>query len=100
MKSRWMLLGAAALMMPACAWAADQYPIQVVPVGKGPYSFPQGYRTDFNKVQIMVTEKLSPNLYILHGNAGVDTAHPDSSGGRMAVLFGDDGVFLVDSENK
>ena len=100
MKSRWMLLGAAALLAPACAWAADQYPIQVVPVGKGPYTFPQGYRTDFNKVQILVTEKLSPNLYILHGNAGVDTAHPDSSGGRMAVLFGDDGVFLVDSENK
>ena len=99
MKSRWMLLGAAALMaVPAMAWA--QYPIQVVPVGKGPYSFPPGFRTDFSKVQILVTEKLSPNLYILHGNAGVDTAHPDASGGRMAALFGPDGVFLVDSENK
>ncbi len=95
----WLLLGAAALAaIPAVA--QDKYPIQVVPVGKGPYTFPPGYKTDFSKVKIMVTEKLSPNLYVLHGNAGVDTAHPDSSGGRMAVLFGPDGVLLVDSENE
>jgi cyclase len=100
MKSKWMLLAAAALMMPPSAWAADEYPVQVVPPGKGPYTFPPGFRTDFSKVQILVTGKLAPNLYILHGNAGVDTAHPDASGGRMAVLFGPDGVLLVDSENK
>jgi len=93
-----LLLLAAMASVPALA--QDKYPVQVVPVGKGPYTFPQGYKTDFSKVQIMVTEKLSPNLYILHGNAGVDTAHPDSSGGRMAVLFGPDGVLLVDSENE
>ena len=93
-----LLLLAAMSAVPALA--QDKYPVQVVPVGKGPYTFPQGYKTDFSKVQIMVTEKLSPNLYILHGNEGVDTAHPDSSGGRMAVLFGNDGVLLVDSENE
>jgi glyoxylase-like metal-dependent hydrolase (beta-lactamase superfamily II) len=95
-----LLGGIAVLALATAAWAADTYPIQVVPVGKGPYSFAPGYKTDFSKVKIMVTEKLSPNLYILHGNAGVDTAHPDASGGRMAVLFGPDGVLLVDSENK
>jgi cyclase len=101
MKRAWLYLGAAVLAaVPAMVWAADTYPIQVVPVGKGPYTFPPGYRTDFSKVKIMVTEKLSPNLVILHGNDGVDTAHPDASGGRMAVLYGDDGVLLVDSENK
>ncbi len=101
MKRAWLYLGAALLAAaPAIVWAAETYPVQVVPVGKGPYNFPQGYRTDFSKVKIMVTEKLSPNLVILHGNEGVDTAHPDASGGRMAVLYGPDGVFLVDSENK
>ncbi len=101
MKRNWMLLGAAAMVaIPAMVWAADQYPIQIVPVGKGPYTFPQGFRTDFSKVKIMVTERLSPNLVILHGNDGVDSGHPDASGGRMAVLYGSDGVFLVDSENK
>ena len=48
----------------------------------------------------MVTEKLSPNLVVIHGNEGVDTAHPDSSGGRMMAMYGPDGVLLVDSENK
>ena len=101
MKHAKLLLAAAAMLAaPAMVWAADQYPVQVVPVGKGPYNFPPGYRTDFSKVKIMVTEKLSPNLVILHGNEGVDTGHPDASGGRMAVLYGPDGVFLVDSENK
>ena len=95
-----LLGGIAVLALASAAWAADTYPIQVVPVGKGPYTFAPGYKTDFSKVKIMVTEKLSPNLFILHGNAGVDTAHPDASGGRMAVLFGPDGVLLVDSENK
>jgi glyoxylase-like metal-dependent hydrolase (beta-lactamase superfamily II) len=49
---------------------------------------------------MMVTEKLSPNLVVIHGNEGVDTAHPDASGGRMVALYGPDGVLLVDSENK
>ena len=101
MKRSWLWLGAAVLAaVPAIVWAAETYPVQVVPVGKGPYNFPQGFRTDFSKVKIMVTEKLSPNLVILHGNEGVDSAHPDASGGRMAVLYGPDGVLLVDSENK
>ncbi|HWY62472.1 MAG TPA: MBL fold metallo-hydrolase [Rhizomicrobium sp.] len=101
MKRTWLLLGAAAVAaLSASAWAADKYPIQVVPVGKGPYTFPEGYKTPWDKVQIMVTEKLSPNLYVLHGNAGPDSGHPDASGGRAAVLFGPDGVLMVDTENE
>jgi glyoxylase-like metal-dependent hydrolase (beta-lactamase superfamily II) len=88
------------LLAATPAMAQDKYPQELVAPGKGPYSFPDGYRTDFSKVEMMVTAKLAPNLYIVHGNAGVDTAHPDGSGGRMAVLFGPDGVLLVDSQNK
>ena len=100
MKRTWLMLGVAAMVaVPAMVWAADQYPIQVVPVGKGPYTFPQGYKMPWDKIQIMVTEKLSPNLYILHGTAGLDAGHPDASGGRAAVLFGPDGVLMVDTEN-
>ena len=47
-----LLLLAAMAAVPALA--QDKYPVQVVPVGKGPYTFPQGYKTDFSKVQIMV----------------------------------------------
>src|SRR5580700_11002346 len=68
------------------------YPITVVPPGKGPYQFPQGYQTPWDKIEMLVTEKLAPNLYSLHGSAGLDPAHPDAAGGRVAVLFGSDGV--------
>ena len=46
-----------------------------------------------------VTEKLAPNLYSLHGSAGLDPTHPDAAGGRVAVLFGSDGVLMVDTED-
>lgn len=76
------------------------YPITVVPPGKGPYQFPQGYQTPWDKIQILVTEKMAPNLYVLHGSEGLDPAHPEGSGGRIAVLFGSDGVLMVDTGNK
>ncbi len=47
----------------------------------------------------MVTEKLSPNLYVLHGHGSGCALYPDGSGGRVAVLFGADGILMVDSEN-
>ena len=100
MKRALLFAGVAAMgILSAGASASDKYPIIVTPPGKGPYTFPDGYKTPWDKVTITVTEKLSPNLYVLHGNAGVDAGHPDASGGRMAMLFGDDGVLLVDSEN-
>jgi cyclase len=95
-----LLAGIAAVgILSMGAWAAEKYPVQVVPVGKGPYNFPDGYRTPWDKVTIQVAEKLSPNLVTLHGNEGVDNGHPDASGGRVAVLYGPDGVFMVDTEN-
>src|SRR5580698_5265834 len=86
--------------LSACAWAQEPaYPITIVPPGKGPYQFPQGYQTPWDKIEMLVTEKLAPNLYILHGSAGLDPTHPDAAGGRVAVLFGSDGVLMVDTED-
>jgi len=76
-----------------------RYPITLVPPGKGPYQFQPGYQTPWDKIQVLVTEKLGPNLYSLHGSAGLDPAHPDAAGGRVAVLFGPDGVLLVDTQD-
>src|ERR1700693_4912730 len=75
------------------------YPITVVPPGKGPYQFPQGYQTPWDKIEMLVTEKLAPNLYSQPDTAGLGAAHPDAAGGRVAVLFGSDGVLMVDSQD-
>jgi len=103
MRQGWLLLMGLAMMsfLGACAWAqGGGYPITLIPPGKGPYSFPQGYQTPWDKIQIVVTEKMAPNLYILHGSEGLDPAHPEASGGRVAVLFGSDGVLMVDTGNR
>ncbi len=76
------------------------YPITLIPPGQGPYTFPAGYQTPWDKIQIRVTEKMSPNLFVLHGSEGLDPAHPDASGGRALVLFGPDGVLMVDTQNR
>src|SRR5438132_11285792 len=78
----------------------SEYPITVIPTGKGPYTFPEGYQTPWDRIDIRVTEKMSPNLFVLHGSQGLDPAHPDASGGRAMALFGPDGVLLVDTENR
>src|SRR5580700_3702436 len=84
----------------ANVWAQEPgYPITVVPPGKESYQFPPGYQTPWDKIEMLVTEKLAPNLYSLHGSAGLDPAHPDAAGGRVAVLFGPDGVLMVDTED-
>jgi glyoxylase-like metal-dependent hydrolase (beta-lactamase superfamily II) len=97
-----LLLGVAAMAaVPAIMWAqGPQYPITVIAPGKGPYTFPPGYQTPWDKIEIMVTEKMSPNLFVLHGSQGLDPAHPDASGGRAMVLFGSDGVLMVDTQNR
>jgi len=76
------------------------YPVEIIAPGKGPYTFPAGYQTPWDKIQILVTSKMSPNLFVLHGSEGLDPAHPDASGGRAMVLFGPDGVLMVDTENR
>ena len=96
-----MLLAAAMVVIPAIVRAQEAgYPIIVIPTGKGSYTFPQGYQTPWDKIEIKVTEKLSPNLFVLHGSQALDQAHPDASGGRALVLFGPDGVLMVDSQNR
>jgi glyoxylase-like metal-dependent hydrolase (beta-lactamase superfamily II) len=52
---------------------------------------------DYAKIEIL-TEKLAPNLYILSGSGGADPAHEDAAGGRIGILTGSDGVFMVDSQ--
>ena len=102
MKQRLVLPGALGAMSVVCtvAWAQEpRYPITVVSPGKGPYQFPPGYQTPWDKIEMLVTEKLAPNLYSLHGSAGLDPAHPDAAGGRVEVLFGSDGVLMVDTED-
>src|SRR5215472_10958703 len=91
----------AIIALPLTAWAqGTQYPVTIVPTGRGPYTFPDGYQAPWDKIEIMVTEKLSPNLFVLHGSQGLDPAHPEASGGRALVLFGPDGILLVDTENR
>src|SRR5690242_1354521 len=98
MKQRWLL--PAVLMLSASARAqSGGYPITVVPPGKGHYDFPAGYQIPWDKIQMMVTEKIAANVYLLHGSEGLDPAHPDAAGGRVAVLFGPDGVLMVDTED-
>jgi hypothetical protein len=43
---------------------------------------------------------MSPNLFVIHGSSGVDLSHPDATGGRMMILFGPDGVLMVDTNNR
>jgi cyclase len=85
------------IMVVLAAWPAS---VWVQEPGKRPYTFPAGYETPWGKIQITVTAKMSPNLFVLHGSEGLDPAHPEASGGRVMALFGPDGVLLVDSQNR
>ena len=89
-----------AAIAPRVSTQEPGYPLEVIAPGKGPFTFPAGYQTPWEKIQIMVTSKMSPNLFVLHGSEGLDPAHPDASGGRAMVLFGPDGVLMVDTENR
>jgi glyoxylase-like metal-dependent hydrolase (beta-lactamase superfamily II) len=99
MKSFWCAAAIAAAGAVIGAQPA-QYPIELIKPGKGPFTFPPGYQTPWEKIDIMVTAKMSPDLFVLHGSEGLDPAHPDASGGRAMALFGTDGVLLVDTENR
>jgi len=52
---------------------------------------------DYAKIEIL-TEKIGPNLYMLSGSAGADPGHEDAAGGRIGILAGPDGIFMVDSQ--
>lgn len=52
----------------------------------------------YDKIEIL-TEQYSPNLYMLAGAPGdADPNHPDGAGGRIGILTGPDGIFMVDSQ--
>ena len=93
-------LVAMAALTAVAAVQKPEYPVTIVAPGKGPYTFPPGYQTPWDKIEVMVTAKMSPNLFVLHGSEGLDPAHPEASGGRALVLFGPDGVLLVDTQNR
>src|SRR6266404_6800358 len=56
-----------------------------------------GQGIDYAKIEIL-TEKIGPNLYMLSGSAGADPGHEDAAGGRIGVLAGPDGIFMVDAQ--
>ena len=86
MKQQWLVVGALAAVLVVPASASAQNP---------PRAFAQ-----WDKIEISVTDKLAPNLYVLQGSPEFDTTHPDAAGGRVAVLFGPDGVLLVDAQDE
>jgi cyclase len=57
----------------------------------------QGQGIDYAKIEIL-TEKIAPNLYLLSGSSGADPGHQDAAGGRIGVLAGADGIFMVDAQ--
>ncbi|MGE0159935.1 MAG: MBL fold metallo-hydrolase [Gemmatimonadales bacterium] len=92
---------AVVLTVPSLAGAQEPgYPITLIPPGEDSRTFPPGYQTPWDQIEIRVIEKMSPNLFVLHGSAGLDPAHPDASGGRAMVLFGPDGILMVDTQNR
>jgi cyclase len=51
----------------------------------------------YDKIEIK-TDKVAPNLYMLSGSENVDPGHPDGAGGRIGILAGPDGIFMVDAQ--
>lgn len=49
----------------------------------------------FEKVEILTTP-VTPHFYVLTGSANVDPGHPEAAGGRVGVLVGEEGAFMVD----
>ncbi len=98
--ARYCLLAAAAAPLPAVHAQAPRYPITLIAPGQGSPTFPPGYEVPWDRIEIRVTEQMSPNLFVLHGSRDLDPAHPDASGGRVMALYGPDGVLLVDTQNR
>jgi len=49
----------------------------------------------FASIEIITTQ-LTPHFYALTGTSNTDPGHPEAAGGRVGVLVGEDGVFMVD----
>ena len=83
MKSKRLLLGALAAAMSAFSASV---------LAQAPAPIP------WDKIQVSVTDKLAPNLYILQGSPNGDPNTTDATGGRITALFGPQGVLLVDAQ--
>lgn len=68
--------------------------LAVVAVLPGTTARAQGI--DYDKIEIL-TQQLAPNFYTLTGSAGADPGHREGAGGRIGVLVGSDGIFMVDA---
>lgn len=53
---------------------------------------------DYPRIEVL-TQKVAPNLYMLSGSEGVDPGHPDGAGGRIGMLTGPEGIFMVDAQH-
>src|SRR4029077_14131537 len=78
--------------------SARQFPlVALAAVALSARAWAQGQGTDYSKIDI-TAEKVAPNLYMLSGSAGLDPGHQDAAGGRIGVLAGPDGIFMVDAQ--
>jgi cyclase len=57
----------------------------------------QSQGIEYDKIEIL-TENVAPNLYMLSGSGGADPGHQDAAGGRIGILAGPDGIFMVDAQ--
>jgi cyclase len=77
--------------------ARQTSPVVVATIAVSLSAWGQGQGIDYAKIEIL-TEKVAPNLYMLAGSAGADPGHQDAAGGRIGVLDGPDGIFMVDAQ--
>src|SRR5579871_3905821 len=71
--------------------------IAVVLAAREGLSTARAQQMDFEKIAI-TTDQMAPNLYMLSGSSGIDPSHDDAAGGRIGILAGPDGVFMVDAQ--
>jgi cyclase len=76
---------------------ATQSRLAVVAAAFSLSAWAQGQGIDYAKIEIL-TDKIAPNLYLLSGSAGADPGHQDAAGGRIGILAGPDGIFMVDAQ--
>src|ERR1700685_4071529 len=77
--------------------ARQTSPVVIATIAASLSAWVQGQGIDYAKIEI-VTEKVAPNLYMLTGSAGADPGHQDAAGGRIGLLAGPDGIFMVDAQ--
>ena len=75
-------------MKPVSAFAITAVALSLNAAGQG---------IEYSKIEIL-TQQLAPSLYMLSGSAGADPGHEDAAGGRIGILAGPDGIFMVDSQ--